>query len=322
MLEPLTSYTQTAATFDAAKKLGIVIEISLEIGAKPNSYFQTLTHYPAIATAPYGRGRPVALAFDLPASLTLANGGKLPVVGTTPTASQKRWDYALTELLANRQAIARSSYVSGEPVQVLITLDNQSNQERTIQIDVELPSGSSWLGRQGGIQTISAAAQAQAKISYQFKVAANSKSTELIALRLPGTSGTHVVRTTVSSVSGTGSATSTTLLDQQENRYLVRSLDERLALLKQSINGWNSSEGASWLELSNLKTDLLLLDKYYRYGQWELAILQAGHVSDDLAGMQSAKDSRIVSNRIELDEFLRGLQIRWYLQRNGQRLAP
>lgn len=121
-------------------------------------------------------------------------------------------------MLANRQAIARSSYVSGEPVQVPITLDNQSNQERTIQIDVELPSGSSWLGRQGGTQTISAAAQAQAKISYQFKVAANSKSTELIALRLPSNSGTHVVRTTVSSVSGTGSVTSTTPLDQQESR--------------------------------------------------------------------------------------------------------
>ena len=322
LLEPLTSYTQLSATFSASKKLGIWVEACYEDGAKPNSYFHTLTNYPAVATAPYGRGRPVALAFDLPASLTLANGGKLPVSTTSPTASQKRWDYALTELLANRQTIARSSYVSAEPVQVPITLDNQSNQERVIQVDVELPSGSLWLGRQGGTQTVPASTQAQSKISYQLKVAANSKTTELIALRLPGNSGTHVVRTTVSSVNGTGSVTSNTLLAQQENRYLVRSLDERLALLKQSINDWNSSQGASWLELSKLKTDLFLLDKYYRYGQWELAILQAGHVSDDLANMQSAKDSRIGSTRIELDEFLRGLQIRWYQQRNGQRLAP
>lgn len=322
LLEPLTSYTQLSATFSASKKLGLQVDACHEAGAKPNSYFHTVKDYPAVATAPYGRGRPVALAFDLPASLTLANGGKLPAAGALPHASQKRWDYALTELLVNRQALARSSYVSAEPVQVPITLENQSNQERTLQVDVELPSGSSWLGRQGGTRNLPAAAQAQTKISYQLTIAANSKTTELVALRLPGTSGTHVVRTTVSSISGTGSATSTTLLAQQENRYLVRSLDERLTLLKQSINNWNSSPGASWLQLGKLKTDLFLLDQYYRYGQWELAILQAGHVSDDLANMQSAKDSRIVSNRIELDEFLRGLQIRWYLQRNGQRLAP
>jgi hypothetical protein len=322
LLEPLTTATQTSATFDAAKKLGISIEISFEIGAQPNSYFHQLSKYPAVSTAPYGRGQPVALAFDLPASLAQANAGQIPLTDTPATLPQKRWDYALNELLAPRQRIARSSYVPHEPVHVPVVLENQSTQERTVQIDVELPSGALWLGRQGGTQTIPASAQTQSTVSYQLKLPANSKVTEMVALRLPANAGTHAIRTTISSVTGIGSVTSTTELAQQENRYLVRTLDQRFSLLKQSINGWNSSNGANFLELIKIKADLLLLDTYYHLGQWELAILQAGVVSDDLAAMRSAKDSRITANRIELDEFLRGLQIRWYIQRNGQQLTP
>lgn len=233
--------------------------------------------------APYGRGKPVALAFDLPASLNLANGGQIPAANSPLTLPQKRWDAALTELLAPRQSVARSSYVPNEPVHIPLTLDNQSSQPRTVQLEVELPSGAQWLG--------------------------------LDALRLPAGSGTHVVRTSVLSIaSGTIIPQA---LAQQENRYMVRTLDERFNLLKQSINNWNSSAGASWLELTALKTHFLLLDQYYRLGQWELALLQAGHISDDLAAMRSTQDSKITANRIELDELMRGLQIRWYLQRKS-----
>lgn len=322
LLEPLTDATQTSATFDAAKKLGIWVELSLDLDAKPISYFHQLRSYTAVSTAPYGRGQPVALAFDLPASLAAANAGQIPLPASVATPPQKRWDYALTELLAPRQRVERSSYVPSEPVHVPVTLENQSSQARTLQIDIELPSGARWLGRQGGTQTIPASAQTQSKISYQLTIPANSKVTEMVALRLPAQGGTSVVRTTVSGVSGIGTVTTTTQLAQQENRFLVRTLDERFNLFKQTIKSWNSSNGASWLELTKLKTDLLLLDTYYSHGHWELAILQAGHISDDLAAMRSAKDSRIGANRIELDELLRGMEISWYLQRNGQRITP
>lgn len=323
LLEPLSNDTQISATFNGSKKQGLDVEHSDDQGAKPDLYYsQTFSTYPAVTMAPYGRGKPVVLAFDLTASLTTANGGKLPTADAVTTAPQKRWDYALKELLASRQSTARSSYVPNEPVQIPFTLDNQSNQERTVQIDIELPSGSLWLGRQGGTQT-PASAQAQSTISYQLKLPANRKVTELIALRLPANAGTVVVRTTVSNVTGIGSVTSTTsMLAQQENRYLIRTLDERLALLKQSINNWNSNNGASGIELKKLQTNLMLVDKFYRMGQLDLALKQAGEMSDDLAAMQSSQDSRITANRIELDEFMRGLEIRWYLQRNGQRLSP
>lgn len=320
VLEPISNYTQVSATFDGSKKVGILIDISLESGAKPISYFQSLSTYPAVTMAPYGRGKPVALAFDLPASLSLANGGQIPATNNLVTLPQKRWDAALTELLTPRQSVARSSYVPNEPVHIPLTLDNQSSQPRTVQLEVELPSGAQWLGREGGTQNTPASSQSQAKVTYQLTLPANSKSTEVVALRLPAASGSHVVRTSVLGV--VGGSINPQALAQQENRYVVRTLDERFNLLKQSINNWNSSAGANWLELTALKTHFLLLDTHYRLGQWELALLQAGHVSDDLAAMRSAQDSRITANRIELDEFMRGLQIRWYLQRNGQRPAP
>lgn len=321
LLEPISSYTQVSATFDGSKKLGITVEHCNDAGAKPNSHYQqTLSAYPAVTMAPYGRGKPVALAFDLPASLSLANGGQIPATNNLVTLPQKRWDAALTELLTPRQSVARSSYVPNEPVHIPLTLDNQSSQPRTVQLEVELPSGAQWLGREGGTQNVPASSQTQAKVTYQISLPANSKFSEVVALRLPAASGSHVVRTSVLAV--VGGNVMPQALAQQENRYVVRTLDERLALLNQSMNNWNSSAGASWIELKKARAGMVLVDKFYRFGQLELAIKQAGELSDDLAAMRSAQDSRITANRIELDELMRGLQIRWYLQRNGQRPSP
>lgn len=301
LLETLTPHTQVAATFDGRHRLE-VWWASLLGGSIPQST------YPAITTAPYGQGYPVGVAFDLISTLQHAS-----TTSAQPNYSQQRWDQVLKDFSRPRRSAVRSSYVPAEVVRIPVTLNNQSSSSRTLTVVVDLPAGSTWQSAEGGLDALQngqpSLGSAVQQVRFNVTIPAQTTRTKQLTLRLPKTAGTAVVRTRVYSEQN---GTTSSLLAQQESRFVVRSIEERLALIKQTINQWRIL-GADGVQVTLLKVKVGLVEKHLRLGLIELAIDETAIMGATLALMSQTANPQVRSTRLETGELLKALEMKWYL---------
>lgn len=301
LLSPLTPHTQVAATFDGRHRLE-VWWASVWGGSIPQ------TTYPAITTAPYGQGYPVGVAFDLISTLQHAS-----TASAQPNYSQQRWDQVLKDLSRPRRSAQRSSYVPAEVVRIPITLDNPSSSNHTVTVVVDLPTGSTWHSAEGGLDTLQngqpRSGSAVQQVRFNVTIPAQTTRSKQLTLRLPKTAGTAVVRTRVYSEQN---GTTGGVLAQQESRFVVRSIEERLALIKQTINQWRIL-GADGAQVTLLKVKVGLVEKHLRLGLLELAIDETTIMGATLASMSQTANPQVRSTRLETGELLKALEIKWYL---------
>lgn len=303
LLEPLTPSTQVAATFDGRHRLDVWFA---------GLFGRTVPQqtYPAITTAPYGQGYPVGLAFDLMSTLQQASQSS-----PQPNYRQQRWDQVLQDFSRPRRSAPRTVYVPAEVVRIPVYLNNQSSSPRSLNVVVDLPNGSVWQGQRGGLDTLQngqpSTGSTSAQVSFTVTIPANTSQTQQLTLRLPKQTGTAVVRTRIYSSDAQGASTG--LLAEQESRFAVRSIDERLALLKQTIHGWRIL-GADGLHVVQLKVKLALIEKHLRLGLLDLAVVETAHLAATLAQMNGSSNPQIRSTRLEAGELLKAIEIKWYLE--------
>lgn len=318
-LYPYKSNSSVSATFDGAFKLSFfeeVLQSELKGGAPDNYYNQPLTTHPAVIEGTYGNGKPVALAFDLINSLKLATESELtPLQPNAPKPTELRWDGVLTQLLKPRE-LKPTDFLPLEPTRIPVVIDNKGNQERKVKVTVELPQGSKWLDNNAGIDAVNVN---DASIqTYEMNIPANSQSKQLITLRLPGNTGAHGVRITITTNQGSQDK----VVAAKEMRYLVRSVDERINLLKTQIDDFNVWSAEGYLVL-NLKTQMNLIRKHYRNGYYELAVYEAARMGTTFSQMpENAQNKDIKALRLESNELLRALQMKWYMTREGVTPLP
>jgi hypothetical protein len=305
LLEPLTPYTQIAATFDGRQRLDVWFAA---LQGKPASSLPQV-QYPAITTAPYGRGYPVGVAFDLISTLQNAS-----LSTAQPNYAQQRWDQVLADFSRPRRSTAKIAYAPAEPIRIPVRLNNQSNSSRIIKVVVDLPSGSTWLGHMGGLTTTQNGQIEQqtsaTQVSFTVTLAAQAKQTELLTLRLPKTAGTAVVRTSLYPVQN---GVAGVALAQQESRFIIRSIDEHLNLLNQTIGRWNSI-GTNGVAVTLLKVKLKLIETHLKLGLTELALDETSRMGNTLASMTTTPTQDIMKVRLETDELMKALEIKWYLE--------
>ncbi len=192
---------------------------------------------------------------------------------------------------------------------------NEANTERRIQVDIKLPTGSTWLGYEGGVNVASSTALDQ---HYQVTLKPKQSLQDVLAIRLPVASGTHSVQITVNDVTN---PTYSKRLEQFEARFLVRDINSRFALIKQTIESWQA-KGPNNVKIKNANAKLSLIQTYLNTGNNEMAVYEAGNLARILSDMQPETNLEPVASRYEADELLRALQIKWYLARNGQTPLP
>lgn len=243
--------------------------------------------YPAVVTADYGDGKPLALSFDLLRSLATD--------GQSSTNKKNAWKSLLKQSLSYQQvdATKRMSYAPQEPVHLNVKLSANANTQATVM--VQLPANAKWLG-QGTVT------------NNQVKVVTNLTQAENqnlhLPIALPTGSGTHAVKVTVYN----GTDTSVQPIDSKEYRFLVRGVGERVSLLDQRIRQW-SPRLADIAEVATIRTLISTAKVNQGLGLHDLAIAslaEAGGVMDRLKYID-AKPARK-----ELDELIRTLQIQWY----------
>lgn len=305
MLEPKSSINQSLATFSGSPKQVFGINQS----NYPNQ------SYNAITAATYGNGVPVVAAFDLISSLDFANKTALPPYKNNASTLQLHWDSVLNQLLVPRRIAPRSDYAPSEPVSIPMSLQNPSDTDKRIQVDVILPQGSQWLGYQGGVNTSVSNTLDQ---HYQVTLKPGQTLQDILMVRLPNIAGTHGVKITVSDITDSSQPIK---LDQLEARFLVRDIASRVALLKQTIQKW-SSVGTNGLQFTNAKVKISLIQTHLSTGVDELAVYEAGNLAHIISDMQPTATQDTVAIRYEVDELLRALQIKWYLARNGKTPLP
>lgn len=247
----------------------------------------TQAKYPAIVTANYGDGKPLALSFDLLRSLITD--------GSVSSVKQQAWKSLLKQSLNYQQvdATKRLSYAPKEPVYLSVKLNSNQNAQATIV--VQLPVGAQWLGS-GTVNNN----------QVKFIVSLNTATTENMTLPivLPTNSGTHAIKVNVYN----GTDTSAVALNSKEYRFLVRGASERVALLDGEIRKWRVGLG-DLVQVTAIKTLLGTAKLNSSLGLHDLAIAgyaEAGGVMDRLNNID-AKPARK-----ELDELIRTLQIQWY----------
>ncbi|MBC9229256.1 carboxypeptidase regulatory-like domain-containing protein [bacterium SPL81] len=243
--------------------------------------------YPAMVTADYGDGKPLALSFDLLRSLMID--------GSSSSAKQQAWKNLLKQSLSYQQvdATKRLSYASKEPVYLSVKLNSNQNAQATVV--VQLPVGAQWLGA----GTVS---NNQVKFTTSLNAAMVDNLT--LPIVLPSNSGTHAIKVSVYN----GTDISATALNSKEYRFLVRGVNERVALLDGEIRKWRVGLG-DLVQVTAIKTLLGTAKLNSTLGLHDLAIAgyaEAGGVMDRLNNIDAK------AARKELDELIRTLQIQWY----------
>lgn len=269
---------------------------------------QPVTHqrFNAITTAPYGKGYPMVMSFDLIRSLDLARTSQLPIYQNNANISQLRWDSILSQLLKDRRVKARGEYVPREPVKIPITLNNGSSTPKQITVEVSLPNGADWLGSTGGITK-------NTTQHYQITLKPKQSINEVLTVRLPEQAGTHAIKIKISE--------GNKVINQLESRYLVRDIASRIKLLKQHIDPWRVVGTNGTLALG-AKTQIGLIQTHLNTKVDELAVYEAANLATTLSKMQETPTHQSTMLRYEADELLKALQIKWYLSRNGNKPLP
>lgn len=245
--------------------------------------------YPAMITANYGSGKPISMSFDLLNSLQQ--------FGSDP-AGRLQWKELLKQTLSYQKVdySNRVSYVPKEAVNLTVNLTGVANT--TANIVVNLPVGATWLGSGQVVNN-----QVQLTISLT-----NSDVKPInLPLRLPSNSGTHAVKVSVYN----GTDVSRTALASLEHRFLVRSVPERLALVKQQVNSWSifNSDGGN---VALVKAKIRLVETKLALGQDDFAIGVLG----EAGGIMSKMNMDVTSTRTELDNLMRAVQIQWFNKQN------
>lgn len=266
----------------------------------------TEQRFNAITTAPYGKGYPMVISFDLIRSLDLARTSQLPIYQNNANISQLRWDSILSQLLKDRRVKARGEYVPREPVKIPITLNNGSSTPKHITVEVSLPNGADWLGSTGGITK-------NTTQHYQITLKPKQSINEVLTVRLPEQAGTHAVKIKISEGSK--------VINQLESRYLVRDIASRIKLLKQHIDPWRVV-GTNGTRALVAKTQIGLIQTHLNTKVDELAVYEAANLATTLSKMQETPTHQSTMLRYEADELLKALQIKWYLSRNGNKPLP
>lgn len=260
------------------------------IEANVNSKFyicNAQVKYPAIVTADYGDSKPLALSFDLLKSLITD--------GSTSTNKQQAWKELLKQSLSYQQvdATKRLSYAPKEPVYLSVKLN--SNQDTQATIVVQLPQDAQWLGS-GTVNNN--------QVKFTVPLSAITTQNITLPIVLPTNSGTHVIKVNVYN----GTDTGTTALNSREYRFLVRGVNERIALLDQQISKWRT-EVSNWGQIAKIKA-LLTVGKLKTSQQsYDHAI---AHYAEAGGAMDHLDNIDFRAARKELDELIRTLQIQWY----------
>ncbi len=281
---------KVTATYDGRNCLGFNKDwvTNIESIVDPKFYIcNSASKYPAIVTADYGDGKPLALSFDLLRSLATD--------GQSSANKKNAWKNLLKQSLSFQQvdAAKRMSYAPQEPVHLSVKLNANANTQATVL--VQLPANAKWLG-QGSVTN------SQVKVVTSL-VQSESQNLHL-PIALPNGTGTHAIKVTVYS----GTDTSAQPIDSKEYRFLVRGISERISLLDQRVRQW-SPRLADIAEVVTIKTLISTAKVNQGLGLNDLAIAsfaEAGGVMDRLKYID-AKPARK-----ELDELIRSLQIQWH----------
>ncbi len=260
------------------------------IEANVNSKFyicNAQVKYPAIVTADYGDSKPLALSFDLLKSLITD--------GSTSTNKQQAWKELLKQSLSYQQvdATKRLSYAPKEPVYLNVKLN--SNQDTQVTIMVQLPQDAQWLG--SGIVNNN-------QVKFTVPLSAITTQNITLPIVLPTNSGTHVIKVDVYNGTDTGA----TALNSREYRFLVRGVNERIALLDQQISKWRT-EVSNWGQIARIKALLTTAKLKTSQRSYDHAI---AHYAEVGGAMDHLDNIDFRAARKELDELIRTLQIQWY----------
>ncbi|MBJ9738951.1 carboxypeptidase regulatory-like domain-containing protein [Acinetobacter oleivorans] len=260
------------------------------IEANVNSKFyicNAQVKYPAIVTADYGDSKPLALSFDLLKSLITD--------GSTSTNKQQAWKELLKQSLSYQQvdATKRLSYAPKEPVYLSVKLN--SNQDTQATIVVQLPQDAQWLGS-GTVNNN--------QVKFTVPLSAITTQNITLPIVLPTNSGTHVIKVNVYNGKDTGA----TALNSREYRFLVRGVNERIALLDQQISKWRT-EVSNWGQIARIKALLTVGKLKTSQRSYDHAI---AHYAEAGGAMDHLDNIDFRAARKELDELIRTLQIQWY----------
>ncbi|UNW08791.1 carboxypeptidase regulatory-like domain-containing protein [Acinetobacter indicus] len=281
---------KVTASYDGRNCLGFDKDWIRNVETIVDLKFYVCNHahkYPAVVTADYGDGKPLALSFDLLRSLATD--------GQSSTNKKDAWKNLLKQSLSYQQvdATKRMSYAPQEPVHLIVKLSANANTQATVV--VQLPANAKWLG-QGTVT------------NNQVKVVTNLTQEENqnlhLPIALPTGSGTHAIKVTVYN----GTDTTAQPIDSKEYRFLVRGVSDRLSLLDQRVRQW-SPRLADITEVAAIKTLISTGKLKQSLGLHDTAIAafaEAGGIMDRLKYID-AKPARK-----ELDELIRTLQIQWY----------
>jgi hypothetical protein len=257
-------------------------------------YNTPVSTYPAIVTSSYGLSKPIGLTFDLISSLSQGSG--------TPTA-KAGWQELLKQTLAATQidTTQRSSYVPAELITLPLTLNNQG-PATPITIQVELPAGAVWLG--------TGTPNSSNRVIINQTLTANTTQTIPLPLRLPTTAGTQGVRLSVYNGTLTSPITATAIATQQLN-YSVVDIATRLSSVRSAVNGWSifSLDAAPIIAA---QTQMNIAQLNINSGHDDIAIAALAEAGEQMAQMTHTANS--AATRQALDDLMRAVQYRWYLQ--------
>jgi hypothetical protein len=257
-------------------------------------YNAPVSTYPAIVTSSYGLSKPIGLTFDLISSLSQASG--------TPT-TKASWQELLKQTLAATQVdtTQRTSYVPSELITLPLTLNNQG-PATPVTILVELPAGAVWQG--------TGTPDASNRVVINQTLTANATQTIPLPLRLPTTTATHGVRLSVYNGTLSSPITASTIATQQLN-YNVVDLATRLSSVRSAVNGWSvfSLDGGY---IVAAQTQMNIAQLKLSLGFDDLAIAALAEAGEQMSQMTHTSNS--AATRQALDELMRAVQYRWYLQ--------
>lgn len=248
--------------------------------------------YPAIVTANYGDGKPIAFSFDLLRSLMLDE--------KSSSKKQQAWKNLLKQSLNYQKidAAQRLSYAPKESVYLDVEINSKKTTEATVI--VQLPKGAEWLGQE-------AVNNNQVKLT--ISLTAMQPEYFTLPIVLPAYAAAHAIKVSVYR----GREITGSPIKTKEYRFLVRGIAERISLLDNEVRKWNVNiRDRDFAHVTVIKALLSTAKLKNNFGLDEIAIAtyaKAGGMMDQLQYI-NAKPARK-----ELDELIKSLQIQWYEKR-------
>lgn len=123
----------------------------------------------------------------------------------------------------------------GEVIRLPVEFTNTGSSDRRVLVTVELPSGSQWLGYNGGVDNV---VKADQTINYQLTIKPDQSIKDVLSVRLPRLAGTHPIRLSI--LDTTDGSSKGVAVEEYEARYLVRDIDSRIELIQNRIDDWAS----------------------------------------------------------------------------------